>query len=179
MAQLQASAVDDLTINPSTLDLSCPKLKNISLSKASLQASSTIAISQVGNMTNTTCPDAALPDLSSLPIPQNINVMAVPGSDISYFPMQACCQPNRVQVVNNCTLWCEVPPTFFNNGRSHQEVQDSTSNCLRVNGLNSTGPKIIGWQFNGPPNAGARTGMWTVKEIGVFVLAFSGLVYVL
>lgn len=126
-------------------------------------------------MANITCPDSALPDIASLPIPKNISVMVVPNSDTSYAPMVPCCQPNPVQVVNDCSLWCEVPKSYFNNSASHQAVQDATSACLRANGRNSTAPRIIGWQFS----AGARTGMWTAKEIGILVLALSGLVYIL
>lgn len=126
-------------------------------------------------MANTTCSDSAIPDIISLPIPQNINVMVVPGSDASYPPMVTCCQPNRVQVVNNCSLWCEVPKSYFDNGANHQDVTDATSACLRRNARNGTGPRITGWQFN----AGARTGMWTAKEIGVLVLALSGLMYIM
>lgn len=126
-------------------------------------------------MANTSCSDTAIPDIMSLPIPQNINVMVVPGSNASFPPMVTCCQPNPVQVVNNCSLWCELPKSYFEKGASHQDVQDQTSNCLRVNGGNNTRPKITGWQFN----AGARTGSWTVKEAGILVLALSGLVYLI
>lgn len=128
-------------------------------------------------MANATCPgDTSIPSIESLPIPQDINVMVVPGSNTSYPPMTTCCQPNKVEVVNDCWLWCQIPQSYFDHdGASQQDVQDATSSCLRVNGQNATGPKITGWQFN----ASARAGMWTVKEMGVLVLALSGLTYVL
>ena len=126
--------------------------------------------------TNATCPgNASIPSIESLPVPQDINVMVIPGSNASYPPMRACCQPNKVAVVNDCWLWCEVPKSYFERDASQQQVQDATSGCLRAYGRNGTAPEIIGWQFN----TGARAGMWTVKELGVLVLALSGLTYIL
>ncbi|RKU46598.1 hypothetical protein DL546_006118 [Coniochaeta pulveracea] len=127
-------------------------------------------------MANTTCGDpTAIPELSSLPIPQDINVLAVPGSNVSSAPMVTCCQPNPVHVVNNCTLWCEIPKSYFDNGASHDTVSAALSTCLRTNMGNSTSPSAAGFQFN----SGVRTGGWTVKELGVFVLGLSGLMYAL
>jgi hypothetical protein len=116
-------------------------------------------------------------DLSTLPIPQDINLMAVPGLNASYPPMVTCCQPNPVHL-DNCTLWCEIPTSYFNNGASHDTVQSATSACLHSNEQSSNStwqPSIAGWQFN----SGIQLGMWSGREMGVLVLALSGLVYML
>jgi hypothetical protein len=129
-------------------------------------------------MANAICGNpAAIADLDSLPIPHNINLMAIPGLNASYPPMVTCCQPNPVHV-DNCTLWCEIPKSYFNNSASHDAVQAATAACLRSTqqSLNSTlEPYITAWQFN----SGIRVEMWTVKEMGVLVLALSGLMYML
>lgn len=83
-------------------------------------------------MANTTCPDSSIPDIASLPVPHNINLMVIPGSNASYHPMVTCCEPNPVQVVNECWLWCEVPKSYFDHGASHQAVTDATSSCIRA-----------------------------------------------
>ncbi|OIW22407.1 hypothetical protein CONLIGDRAFT_697571 [Coniochaeta ligniaria NRRL 30616] len=126
-------------------------------------------------MANTSCDDNFIPDPKSLPIPQDINVMIAPGSNTSLTPMVTCCQPNPVQVVDSCTLWCELPKSYFDRGASHQDVEDAASNCLRVNRGNSTWPKSHGFQMN----VGARTGSWTVKKSGILVLALAGLVHLM
>jgi hypothetical protein len=127
-------------------------------------------------MASLSCNDAAVPDIKSLPIPQNINVVVAPGSNASFPPMVSCCQPNPVHVVDNCTLWCEIPKSYFDNKASQDDVGSKLSSCLRGNAANSTWPKITGLQFN----AGARPGgSWTVKEAGILVLAVSGLVYLM
>ncbi|KAB5586294.1 hypothetical protein GE09DRAFT_1049259 [Coniochaeta sp. 2T2.1] len=126
-------------------------------------------------MANTSCPDDALPDVKSLPIPQNINVMVAPGSDASFPPMVTCCQPNPVQVVDHCTLWCELPKSYFDKGESRGDVDNKAASCLRLHGGNTTWPKISGFQLN----AGGRTGSWTVKQASIMALALSGLVYLM
>jgi hypothetical protein len=127
------------------------------------------------NISSQTCPpNTELPVLSTLPIPQNINVVATPGNDTSYPPMQACCEPNLVQIVDRCYLWCEIPKRYLN-----YTDKDTTavvvSACLRRNRVNETDFRIIGYGFN----AAARPGMASAKQLGLWVLALSGLVYVL
>lgn len=71
--------------------------------------------------------------------------------------MVACCQPNPVQVVDNCMLWCEIPKSYFDNGASHQDVEAKMSSCLRLQGGNNTWPKmnrIMDGQGRGCPGAG-------------------------
>ncbi len=122
-----------------------------------------------------TCPGpSSIPTLQSLPIPQNINVMATPGNDTSYPPMEICCSPSTVQIVNRCYLWCELPERYFN-GTDKAGAQRASSSCMELNAMNSSGGRIIGWQMN----AGSRDRMpGSVKQIGLWVLALSGLICV-
>ncbi|KAH6650202.1 hypothetical protein F5144DRAFT_543288 [Chaetomium tenue] len=126
------------------------------------------------NAASTTCPPhTQMPDIHNLPIPQNINVMVTPGNDTSYQPMEICCEPNRVQIVDGCYLWCELPERYFN-GTDKKGAQASSSSCMNFQGLESDDRRIIGWQMNG---AGARPAVGSAKQIGFWVLALSGLVY--
>ncbi|KAK3290596.1 uncharacterized protein B0H64DRAFT_446908 [Chaetomium fimeti] len=123
----------------------------------------------------TTCPGAAIPDISNLPIPHDINLMVIPGASTQDPAMVVCCEPNPVQIVNGCWLWCEVPASYFVNGTPDNAVQQAVATCLRTNGRNFTEPRITGWQFN----AAGRVGAGSVKTVSLWVLALSGLVYVL
>jgi hypothetical protein len=87
--------------------------------------------------------------------------------------MVACCEPSRVQIVDGCWLWCELPASYFNGSASHEIVESATSACLRANGRNHTESKITGYQFN----AAGRVGVGSAKGIGLWVLALSGLIY--
>ncbi len=123
----------------------------------------------------TTCPaPTSIPDLQTLPIPQNINLMATPGNDTSYRPMEICCSPSTVQIVDRCYLWCELPERYFN-GTDKQGAQSASSSCMGFNTMNSSEGRIVGWQMNG----GSRPGMpGSAKKIGLWVLVLSGLICV-
>lgn len=115
-----------------------------------------------------------MPAIEALPIPQDINVIALPGTNTSDPAMVTCCAPNRVQIVDGCYLWCEIPASYFN-GTDDEGAQQGTSSCLRVNGRNYNESRITGWQFN----AAARAGTGSAKQLGLWMLALSGLIYVL
>ncbi|KAK3296584.1 uncharacterized protein B0H64DRAFT_372037 [Chaetomium fimeti] len=102
-----------------------------------------------------TCPNAAIPDIAGLPVPHDINLMIVPEWDKRDPAMVACCDPNPVQVVKDCWLWCEVPASYFDNGTANDAVKEATSSCLRINGRNITESRITGWQFNTAGRVGA------------------------
>jgi hypothetical protein len=128
------------------------------------------------NVANATCPPrTSLPDIQNLPIPQNINVMVTPGNDTSYRPMEICCEPSNVQIADGCYLWCELPERYFN-GTDKEGARASSSSCMSFERLESDGRRIIGWQMNG---VGARPAGGSAKQIGLWVLALSGLVYVM
>jgi hypothetical protein len=127
-------------------------------------------------MANTTCPNDAIPDIINLPVPQNINVFVTPGTDPSYLPMQVCCEPSQVQVANSCWLWCEIPRSYFN-GTDPNGAAEKMSSCFGVIGRNiSDFRRSSSHQMN---TAAGRVGMCSAKEIGLWVLALSGLVYML
>jgi len=127
------------------------------------------------NTSNAVCrPYTEIPDFVNLPIPQNINVVATPGNDTSYPPMKACCEPNRVQIVDGCYLWCEMPKRYFN-GTDKDSARSSFSSCLVFQQGNTTDRRITGYQLN----AATRPGLGSAKQVGLWALALSGLIYVL
>ncbi len=119
----------------------------------------------------------AMADISTMPIPQNINVFVRPGNDTANIAMTNCCAPSRVQIVDGCYIWCEIPKRYFNNTKDHGTISAEMSSCMRAvnRGLNDTKdvPTITGSQFN----AAGRVGM--VKGLGAWVLLVSGLVWAL
>jgi hypothetical protein len=129
---------------------------------------------------NATCPGGnAIPAISSLPVPQDINVMVRPGSNASNHAMGMCCAPNPVHVTSGCPyLWCEVPRRYFNGSASHDAVAGQMSDCLIANSADdpTTGdPRAASWQFN----TGARPGTATAKQLGLWALLVSGFMYLL
>jgi hypothetical protein len=124
---------------------------------------------------NTTCPGDAIPDLVNLPIPHDINAVVTIGNDTSYPPMQACCAPNQVQVVKQCWLWCEIPTSYFN-GTDRDGAAERMSSCLQLAGWNISDARSRSFQMN---TAAGRVGTRSVKWIGIWVLALSGLMYLL
>ncbi|KAL7620664.1 hypothetical protein AAE478_009659 [Parahypoxylon ruwenzoriense] len=69
------------------------------------------------------------------------------GQNTSDPAITACCAPNSVNLINDCYLWCEVPPTFANNSANAPAFQE----CVTQHGGNTT---II---VVGVGNTGART----------------------
>ncbi|KAB5582836.1 hypothetical protein GE09DRAFT_1211457 [Coniochaeta sp. 2T2.1] len=127
--------------------------------------------------TNTFCPTDRIPDIVSLPVPQNINLIIVPGSDATYPSMVSCCQPNKVEIVTRCWLWCEIPKSVFN-GTDEKGAQYLTKICLKNHGResNDLAGSITGWQFN----AGIRAGTaGTMKQMDVWMLSISGWIYLM
>ncbi|KAG7285286.1 hypothetical protein NEMBOFW57_009908 [Staphylotrichum longicolle] len=124
-------------------------------------------------MANSSCPggNSALPSIVTLPIPQNINVMVRTGTNTSNLAMSTCCAPSRVQIVDGCYLWCEVPRRYFNGSSNRDNVMFEMGACIRAtnSGSNITNDSVItGWQFN----AGARAGpAGMAKQIGLWNFA--------
>ncbi|KAK3905730.1 hypothetical protein C8A05DRAFT_12486 [Staphylotrichum tortipilum] len=116
------------------------------------------------------CDKSSSPLLSSLPIPQNINVVSTPGNDTSWPGMVVCCTPNPVQIVNGCYLWCEVPARYFN-GTSSRDAESDVMSCVMRNANDEDGGRILGVAFNAAPRVGA------VKWMGVWGLVVSGVVF--
>ena len=126
--------------------------------------------------TNLTCPlgPSALPSITTLPIPQTINVVVRPGVSTTKEAMAACCVPSRVQIVDGCYLWCEIPGRWFNHSANHDTVVQQMTACIRAEnkGVNITDEAIgTGFQFS----AAGRVGV--VKGVGWWVVVVAGLVW--
>ncbi len=120
-----------------------------------------------------TCPASptSMPDFSTLPIPQNVNVFGTPGNDTSaYPPMTACCAPNPVQIVDGCYLWCELPAQYFNGTSGKQGAEDAFKACLAENKGTEEGERISGFQMNSAGRMGGLKG-WTVGMVLLLGLA--------
>lgn len=114
-------------------------------------------------MSNVTCPPGnTLPEIASLPIPQNIPVIVIPGSNASDVSMVNCCYPEPVAVADSCYEWCEVP--------KNTSVMEF-GNCLRINGKTNNQSSIVGFQSDAPPAPSA-----TIMKLGLWTLLVSGLV---
>ncbi len=89
----------------------------------------------MANATGLDCPTNAVP--ATLPIPQDVTYVVIPGTNASDPWMARCCQPNPVQVVNDCWEWCAVPAAITN-GSTPSEISSDFNRCLSTNGRNYT-----------------------------------------
>ncbi|CAK7213490.1 hypothetical protein SCUCBS95973_001811 [Sporothrix curviconia] len=84
-------------------------------------------------MANTTgCPTNSVP--ATLPIPQNITYVVIPDGNTSDLWMASCCQPNPVQVVNDCWQWCAVPAVYTNGSVSPDDIAFRFDDCFLAAG---------------------------------------------
>ncbi|CAK7235496.1 hypothetical protein SBRCBS47491_009312 [Sporothrix bragantina] len=127
---------------------------------SSSTASSTIATA--------TCPPGnSLPEITTLPIPLNVSVVVIPGSNASDPAMVACCSPNPVSVVEGCYEWCHLPQQLNND----YQWFDS---CLVMNGRNINKSSITGFH-SANAALGRLSPTTTVAGLGVWALVVSGL----
>ena len=87
-------------------------------------------------MSNTTCSNSpnAMPDLRTLPIPQNITFGAIPTSNGSMEAMLTCCEPKPVHVASGCYEWCELTPRYTNGSVPAEEVVNAFTRCIGSSG---------------------------------------------
>ncbi|KAK3325980.1 hypothetical protein B0H66DRAFT_144789 [Apodospora peruviana] len=120
------------------------------------------------------------------PIPSEINyfVTAAPPNDDA---MRACCEPNAVQVVDTCFVWCELPRPFLKTSEFNPPPAEITDeykrsvdklfrNCLesRVAWRNTTGYAYLhlvttadpAKQPHGNGAAGKAVGLWRLALLG-------------
>ena len=83
-------------------------------------------------MSNTTCSNSPfeLPDLVTLPIPQNITFGAIPVSNRSTEAMRSCCEPKPVHVASGCYEWCELAPRYTNGSAPDAKVKEAFEGCI-------------------------------------------------
>ncbi|KJR82130.1 uncharacterized protein SPSK_03711 [Sporothrix schenckii 1099-18] len=113
-----------------------------------------------------TCPGAGvLPDLESLPIPHDVPVAVIPGTNASEPDMVACCSPNAVHVVEGCYLYCQAPPA--------NPDLSSFGNCLTVNHRDLNKSRILGFSNDAAPGGHTSPSM-TMAQLGVWALLVSG-----
>ncbi|CAK7204300.1 hypothetical protein SEUCBS139899_007055 [Sporothrix eucalyptigena] len=121
---------------------------------------------------SSTCPPGnSLPDMVNLPIPHNVSVAVIPGSNASDHAMVACCYPNPVHVALGCYEWCEAP-------HNHSDSQ-SFDSCLMGSGLDINKSSIFGFQPVGaaPGRAASSLSLAGVAVWALFVTAVSGAVF--
>ncbi|RYP10335.1 hypothetical protein DL765_008145 [Monosporascus sp. GIB2] len=83
------------------------------------------------------CSQNSIPAFGGLGLPADINIGLTPRSNQSMEAMQICCAPNTVNVVQNCTLWCELPPAFMERvERSGEPIPWQLSECFKSSGVN-------------------------------------------
>ncbi|GKT44219.1 uncharacterized protein ColSpa_04400 [Colletotrichum spaethianum] len=91
---------------------------------------------------NFSCPTSSVPE--NLQIPQDVTYAVIPGHNISDSWMASCCQPNPVQLVQDCWEWCEIPAAITN-GTTSETIPAAFSQCLQANGrdLNASNGLIV------------------------------------
>ncbi|KAM7189669.1 hypothetical protein V8F33_009917 [Rhypophila sp. PSN 637] len=88
------------------------------------------------NITSDICPGTsktAMPSIDSFDtIPKDIDVVMITGNNVSNPAMNACCAPNKVQLLDGCYLWCKIPGGTPKLETEH-DIFRNISSCLRVN----------------------------------------------
>ncbi|WYZ42637.1 hypothetical protein EsH8_VI_000336 [Colletotrichum jinshuiense] len=107
----------------------------------------------------------SLPELSNLPIPQNITFAVIPGRNTSDAAMVSCCAPNPVQLAEGCYEWCELPDTYKGGG-----ISSSFGSCLTANHRNLNSSRILG--VHTANSAAGKPGV-TVTGLGMLALLAS------
>ncbi|RYP67264.1 hypothetical protein DL771_007353 [Monosporascus sp. 5C6A] len=83
------------------------------------------------------CSQNSIPAFEALGLPADINIGLTPRSNQSMEAMQTCCAPNPVNIVQECTLWCELPPAFMERvAGSGEQIPWQLSECFRSSGVN-------------------------------------------
>ncbi|KAK0719380.1 hypothetical protein B0H67DRAFT_483521 [Lasiosphaeris hirsuta] len=124
----------------------------------------------MANSSNLAClgPDS-LPDAVQFPIPKDMNVALLPGTNGSASWMVDCCEPNPVSLVNGCYLWCEIPPSHIHKGSDGKAHSDFDS-CLVAHNRPNNESSILYIGLNAASGKGV-----SMKCLGAWVLCVSGL----
>ncbi|KAL1836455.1 hypothetical protein VTJ49DRAFT_5130 [Mycothermus thermophilus] len=89
------------------------------------------------------CPEPRGPlpsyeEMTSAAIPQGIDVVWSEGGNKGANWMKVCCAPHEVHWINDCIVWCEIPPSRITllNGTQEGELANSMAfgKCLDSNG---------------------------------------------
>lgn len=89
----------------------------------------------IATMSGLQCsPPGSLPELTTLPIPQNITFAVVPANG-SEDAMDNCCNSNTMHQIQDCYIWCELPGAQLNMSKVAKNQQaEQFSSCLRQHG---------------------------------------------
>jgi hypothetical protein len=76
-------------------------------------------------------PDA-IPSSAEALIPKDVNYVIIPGNDSTVPWAVSCCEPNPVNVVGGCYLWCEIPERHITtlDGKKSSDI----GTCMRTSG---------------------------------------------
>ncbi|KAK3293744.1 uncharacterized protein B0H64DRAFT_376610 [Chaetomium fimeti] len=66
-------------------------------------------------------------------IPHGIPLIIVPGNDTEARYMTECCEPNEVNLVIDCYMWCKIPDRYIKDGESPAFNTDMQQ-CILDNG---------------------------------------------
>lgn len=79
---------------------------------------------------NKTCDPGALSGFESLPIPSDLTVGMVPRDNVTEYAMSVCCGTNSVNLVDDCVLWCELPPNTKANANNASDAEAQFTSCV-------------------------------------------------
>lgn len=101
-------------------------------------------------------PDA-LPASAEALVPKDLNFVILPGNDSTAPWIVDCCEPNPVNLLGGCYLWCEIPEgRIFTNNQTGKKDSD-IGTCMRLAGKPVNESRILGTRFaSGAPRMGVR-----------------------
>ena len=120
------------------------------------------------------CANNAIPAYESLGLPADINVGLTPKNNASMAAMERCCAPNPVEIVEDCTLWCELPDQFME-GLSEEDILPLIlSDCLQRNKSNSSDIRAV--MAHRAESLAVPATRPTMAGFGIFTLLVLGVV---
>ena len=108
-------------------------------------------------------PDAISSSAEAL-IPQDVNYVIIPGNDSTLPWAVSCCEPNPVNVVGGCYLWCEIPERRITTTEDGKRTSD-IGTCMRTTGKPLNEYAMYSLHFSG--GGASRMG---VKGFGIWAL---------
>ena len=123
----------------------------------------------------------SMPDITGVEtIPNDIDVVMIVGNNVSHPAMVNCCAPNKVQLLDGCYLWCQIPGGNFHTNTNQTTAELTTkedifrniSTCLDLNGLKESDRASV--QAHIPSMGGRVSSTLSTMGLGVWALVMFG-----
>jgi hypothetical protein len=111
----------------------------------------------------------SLPSSAERLIPKDLNHVILPGNDSTAPWIVNCCDPNPVNLLGGCYLWCEIPDRRITTNSNTGKKDSDMGQCLRMEGRPLNASSILGTRFaSGASEVGAKAlSVWGLMLVAV------------